>query len=511
MVALEANNNSREYWPSRNRAYSDLIKEQCSSDPRLRIRDPKWVERKTMWPKTPIRVRILDRSETQNFVVKKELSDPNDLQEFLDNQKRLSGQATVFLVESFDPQTVQVLGNHFQLHPSFFVEHEWVKTFYDDAFSRTDTVLLPSLLSTRDHITLKYFEPIHIYQGVPGFHQRCHVTGRHIKATRSGETILPIGILRRKCSVWNREVDGVSDTIVLCDPKVRHIGTMECLKPFPVDVCPFQGGYVDFIPEKDQLKTHRGPPRTSMFDDLSFYLTNHFHLLVKGTCAEKIQVFINKIVAGHYWELANFTNSTLARSQGRLSKQSDLSSFSVTTVERDWSDGQSDEKRSAQFCRDIESVMLQLNIEPCAPTYARITDWTDCEQDFQFLLAQFRNLRQMTVSLNASMTTLASITGNHQAMTQQKQSLYEAKRMKALTFLGLVFIPMSYVCSLFSMADPFAPGGQLFWVYFLVAIPLVCLVSVGNWLLDRGYNFEASCWSVRDLLDISKNSDAASI
>ncbi|KAI0886841.1 uncharacterized protein GGS22DRAFT_199174 [Annulohypoxylon maeteangense] len=480
MISLQARNSASGHWLSGHGAYSELTKSQCSSDPRLRIPDPICVERKTMWPDMPMRVRLLGHCESQNFVVKGELTNPDALQRFLDSQTRVSGQKMVYLVESFDPRIVEVLGNHFQLHPSLFVEHAKVKA---------DIVLLPSSLSTRDHITLRYFEPVEIYQGVPGFHQHCHTTGRHIKGTRSGDKILPVGILRRKCSVWNRNINGISDTIVLCDPKVTHLGTFGDQEPIPINTCPFQGGYVNFIPEKDQLKTSIGPPRTSMLEDLTFYLTNHFHLIADDSCSDGIQIFINKIITGHYWELANFANMNLSRAQGRLSKQSDLTGFSVERVERDWSDAQSSEKRSAQYCRDIENVMLQLNIEPHTPTYARITDWADCEKDFQFLLAEFRNLRQMTVSFNASMTTLAGIVGNHQAMTQQKQSLLEAKRMKVLTFLGLVFIPMTYVCSLFSMEGPFAPGDRLFWVYFLVAIPLVVLVSLGHWILDRGYKF----------------------
>ncbi|KAI0892424.1 hypothetical protein F4806DRAFT_500108 [Annulohypoxylon nitens] len=212
MAPLQARNNTSEHWLSGSTPYSRLINDQCSSDPRLRIRDPKCVDRKTMWPDMPVRVRVLDRSENQGLVVIEELSNIDVLQKFLDSRNRLPGQETVYLVESFDPQTVGVLGGHFKIHPSFFVEHERVKTSDHDAFSRTDTVLLPSSLSTRDHFTLKYPEPIHIYQGMPGFHVNCHITGRHIKATRSGGKMLPVGILRRKCSVWSRTYNGISDS-----------------------------------------------------------------------------------------------------------------------------------------------------------------------------------------------------------------------------------------------------------------------------------------------------------
>ena len=50
--------------------------------------------------------------------------------------------------------------------------------------------------------------------------------------------------------------------------------------------------------------------------------------------------------------------------------------------------------------------------------------------------------------------------------------------MTRLTALAVIFIPLSYVAALFSMADAFAPGGQLFWVYFVTAVPLAVGVGV---------------------------------
>ncbi|KAI2471574.1 hypothetical protein F4781DRAFT_420579 [Annulohypoxylon bovei var. microspora] len=505
MTPLQARHNSNGHWLSGNGAYAEFTKSQYSSDPRLRIQDPKCLKQKTMWPNMPVRIRVLSLGQNQNFIVKGELSDANALKVCLCSQNQFPNQQTVYLVEAFDPHTVEVLGSHFQLHPSFFVEHERIKDFDYDAFGQTDTVLLPSSLATRDHVTLKYSEPVYVSQGTSGLRLHCYATGRHIKRTRSGENMLPVGVLRRKCSVWNREVDGASDTIVLCDPKVTLLGTNGDKRPLLVDIYPFQGGYVNFIPEKEQLKAQGGPPRSSILDDLTFYLTNHFSLLTDHSYSKGIQVFINKIIAGHYWELANFTNATLAETQRRLSKHSDLAGFSVRDVERDWSDTQADERRSEQYCRELESVMLQLNIAPRAPTNARIMDWSDYTEDFQFLHTGFKKLRRRAVSLNTAMTTLAGIAGNRQAVIQQKQSLREAKRTKALTFLGLVFIPLAYVCSLFSMQGAFAPGGPLFWVYFLVAIPLVGLVSLGNWILDQGYSYDASDWYAHNLLDRFKN------
>lgn len=59
---------------------------------------------------------------------------------------------------------------------------------------------------------------------------------------------------------------------------------------------------------------------------------------------------------------------------------------------------------------------------------------------------------------NTSMTGLASIAGNRQA-------LEESKRVKRLNLLALLFIPLAYTSSLFSMQDNYALNKQKFWVY----------------------------------------------
>ena len=57
-----------------------------------------------------------------------------------------------------------------------------------------------------------------------------------------------------------------------------------------------------------------------------------------------------------------------------------------------------------------------------------------------------------------------------------RQSLAETANLSRLTYLALVFVPLTFVSSLFSMAGDTGPGRRAFWIYFAVAIPLLCLV-----------------------------------
>lgn len=90
-------------------------------------------------------------------------------------------------------------------------------------------------------------------------------------------------------------------------------------------------------------------------------------------------------------------------------------------------------------------------------------------------------LRHRTECLNSAITGLAKIVGNRQAYKEQqlgvqeaKRSIREAKSTKAITLLGLFFIPLAYTSSLFSLTDSFAPGGLYFWVYWAASFPPSC-------------------------------------
>ncbi|KAL8953332.1 MAG: hypothetical protein Q9222_000794 [Ikaeria aurantiellina] len=71
---------------------------------------------------------------------------------------------------------------------------------------------------------------------------------------------------------------------------------------------------------------------------------------------------------------------------------------------------------------------------------------------------------ELTVSIVASLIQIVD----------SRRSLIETANIKRLTYLALVFVPLTFISSLFSMAGSFAPGGEQFWIYFVVAVP-VCV------------------------------------
>ena len=260
-----------------------------------------------------------------------------------------------------------------------------------------------------------------------------------------------------------------------------------------------------------------GPPRSSFLDDVVFYLQEHAGSVLSATGAGDdlwadpdtvVGTFARKIVASHYFKLAEHLRATLSAAQRALSRKHDLASLPMEKVEELWSDIQAWERRVGEYCEDLEAIMLQLGVAFEDPNTGAASPgdrprWLDPGLDFQFLRLRFRELRGRTENLNSAVTGLASITGNRQQYKEQqlaletaRRSIREAKSSKAVTLLGLIFIPLAYTSAVFGMEPPYGPGGDQFWQYLAASAPLIVIVLAGYYILDFGYTDDGASWSL---------------
>lgn len=566
-------------WLAAKGDYQDFVKSLCTSDPRLRQRDPKAFTQKTPWEDSGVRVVALDLESDGSFGKALEFKHPEKLNVHLSKFSSTPGKRSVYILEGTGPGFISVLGDHFSIHPSFFLEHERVIVMNRKAQGESDGLALPSMLETRDHLSMKYFEPLQFDKTPDSFRLVCGSTGRHIGVQRSDGEFLDVGIIRRKCGLWvRREQQGDGwDCLVICDPPVTKVRTgSEYSEEYSVKTSAYQGGYVDVTPHSAQIRLRKtarpGPPRTSMLDDLVFYLQCHGTSILADANGEPdgallsdpdavVGTWVRKIITSHYHKHAEHLRATLSAAQRALSRKHDLAEFPMEKVEELWSDVQAWERRMGEYCEDLEGIMLQLGIpfkhpvtavsgyhareapargaglasldippSPFAtpspspysmsrtPTMAvgadrgnedtsKVSRWLDSTADFQFLLMRFRELRHRTECLNAAVTGLAGITGNRQAYKEQqlalstaRRSIREAKSSKAVTLLGLIFIPLAYTSSVFSMTEPYGPGGDLFWQYFAASLPLILVVLAAYYVLDFGYTDDGTAWSMETFL-----------
>lgn len=223
------------------------------------------------------------------------------------------------------------------------------------------------------------------------------------------------------------------------------------------------------------------------------------------TRPESLRVFIEKIVASHFLTLANFLQTNVEVVQWHLSRRQDLAFFAVPAAEQLWSDINAWERRLSEYQDDLEGIMLQLGIPFASrPHNGYIRSWTDSTADFQHLRLQYREIGQRVHALADTIATLANLAGNRAVSRLAEQSLYEAERaghearsLKALTILGIVFLPLSFVATLLSMADAYLPGSPMFWLYFVLSLPLLGVVIIVYSGAELGYEDGHTQWSLK--------------
>ncbi|KAI0010637.1 hypothetical protein F4779DRAFT_577061 [Xylariaceae sp. FL0662B] len=495
-------------------SYDEFRRSMCQADPRLE-KPNRSAASWHPWHQATPKVIALHLDPEGSFGPAVEYRDSDALQAHFHQRTHSENtpQRSVYILEALSREFVAVLGSHFHLHPTLFVDHERLVAFHNRATGEGGGLpFLPSAIYGRDHVSLKYHEPLLLSTLPTSFRNLCNVSGWHIAVTRIMGRFSEVGVARRKCTFWSRETEyGGWDCLIICDPAVNRVLTDYSGKTgYSVTTLPYNGGYIDFMPHRDQIESRSGPPRTSFLDDIIFYLQNHSRTLELAG-PRSLLMLAEKVVANHYLRLSLFLQMVIEKMQFSLSRRQDLTSFAIAAAEEQWSDMQALQRRVAEYKDDLEAIMLQLRIPFDTPNPGSTGDWKDSQADYQFLYSRFMEINKRADGLNDSIATLAVLTNNRQAARTQElaleateRSVREAKSVKALTILGVVFVPLAYVATLFSMADSYKPGEELFWVYVAVAVPLIGLVVLGYYVLELEYTDGVMQWSFRAAITASK-------
>ena len=91
------------------------------------------------------------------------------------------------------------------------------------------------------------------------------------------------------------------------------------------------------------------------------------------------------------------------------------------------------------------------------------------KEDYTHLSASLTQYSKMMENMLPVLTSFAQI-------VDARRSFTETANISRLTILALIFVPLSFLSSLFGMNDVYAPGGNLFWVFFATAVPVTVVV-----------------------------------
>jgi len=111
---------------------------------------------------------------------------------------------------------------------------------------------------------------------------------------------------------------------------------------------------------------------------------------------------------------------------------------------------------------------IKNHTQPDEPT---TSSWTSLREDYEHLTASLSEQGRQ-------FETAIPLVATYAQLTESRRAILEAKSISRLTLLAFIFVPLSFVSGLFSMNDEFMPGGRYFWIYFVVAGPVVLLAAL---------------------------------
>ena len=232
-----------------------------------------------------------------------------------------------------------------------------------------------------------------------------------------------------------------------------------------------------------------------MLEDICFYWTHHRKSIVVADEPVVATIYLRKIVASNYMLCIGYIVALLGELDYNVSRRDrPISELDITWVEERWKDLQAWNRQCAQYCDSVEAILDSFEI-PLSENEAS-SSWESCEKDFHVIYRKLRGMKARSDDLISSFTGLAGILGNRQALKEANRSLHEAKSVKILTLLGMLFLPLSFASGILSMNGDFLPGASLFWIYFAIAVPLIVFVFGVAFLVNMGYGVNGE-WSLK--------------
>jgi Mg2+ and Co2+ transporter CorA len=106
--------------------------------------------------------------------------------------------------------------------------------------------------------------------------------------------------------------------------------------------------------------------------------------------------------------------------------------------------------------------------------------------DFKSILVKVEELQTRTPNIMSLLTAIIGMDEND----IQKQASETNKNLARVTYIAVIFAPMAFISSFFSMEADLTNLKQTFWIYLVVAIPitLACLfVADGRNIIDKSH------------------------
>ncbi|EED23182.1 conserved hypothetical protein [Talaromyces stipitatus ATCC 10500] len=135
-----------------------------------------------------------------------------------------------------------------------------------------------------------------------------------------------------------------------------------------------------------------------------------------------------------------------------------------------------------------KNLSLDMGVTNKATTQEESVIWNLLIGDIKYVEEQIMQHARSLEALNPIITALIQLADTKRAISQ-------AEDTRRLTYIAIIFLPMSFLTGLFSMSEPYGPGSDRFWIYWVVALPLTAFIIVVL-VLDLRFRFLSIFWAI---------------
>ena len=269
--------------------------------------------------------------------------------------------------------------------------------------------------------------------------------------------------------------------LVLVDPPIvtRHLfdardgkGLVEVNLPSDF----FLGGYEDFMDshpldtdDDDDRANEFEPFRHGLMEDLTYYWSTKLPECFdsKQPSLMSVSYYPLKIIAAEWVKYLALMHRSIK--QYEYSNRNDAQNFlgDLEKLNSDMRALQIWRRRSMSSQQKLQAVNRLLRYS--ATSYSHSEEYRLLVEDYDYLSLNMDEFGRRLERMLPVVTSLVQI-------VDSRRSFAETANISRLTILALVFVPLTFVASLFSMSPDKGPGGHYFWVYFVVALPVTLVV-----------------------------------
>ncbi|KAI1107089.1 hypothetical protein F4804DRAFT_240680 [Jackrogersella minutella] len=400
------------------------------------------------------------------------------------NQPPAPGATRLYIVEDLSRDVIEQLGTKLDIDPLFFREHINDYTWYN---TRDPWVELPDLdivSRSRSYFRLTYMQPRY-FKTAKSFRMAQRQAGmfnvlRRLDVDSEHESLFDdksatVALVRSKASLWIRQANNTQQAIgvLLIDPSIT-------------EGFPLWRGYRPF--RNSPTPSNRTPfevaPGTSLFDDLIFWIqeTPQKDIDAIENNPRAMAFRIMEIICAEWLTLSRYITARLGQIEWEI-ESPELFQVKKIYLQRESMNFNMSLKKLHTWRRRLPSyrAMVADTRTKLFPEHDRSSRRQDCfadlEKDFTLVAAHIDDLLSRTERIAAVATAVTAIEESRRAIEQNKV-------LGRLTYLAVIFAPLSFVSSFFSMSSNLSELTETIWVYFCVAIPISLVVYM---LVDKNW------------------------